>query len=244
MNKEQQAEALRLAQQVESGELTKALAARRLSEIFGVSLGSAAIVIGIFLDIFDGRVFKRTLSAEDLDYAMGAIASQEDAAGLEKALSALRMHIEYRESDGINPVKSRAILAKYASLLKHVTAESSVVPVYLPDIELMFQDEVGNARMSSQQERRMRLARANKLPLKIPRLVYIYERNPDVVVEVLFRAGGFCEGCKVLAPFLRKANGTPYLEVHHVVPLAEGGEETVENAIALCPNCHRKSHYG
>jgi len=28
------------------------------------------------------------------------------------------------------------------------------------------------------------------------------------------------------------------------VPLSEGGEDTLENAIALCPNCHRKMHYG
>ncbi len=25
--------------------------------------------------------------------------------------------------------------------------------------------------------------------------------------------------------------------------LANNGDDTVENAIALCPNCHRKAHY-
>jgi 5-methylcytosine-specific restriction protein A len=34
------------------------------------------------------------------------------------------------------------------------------------------------------------------------------------------------------------------LEVHHKKQLSEGGEDTVENAIALCPNCHREAHYG
>lgn len=33
-------------------------------------------------------------------------------------------------------------------------------------------------------------------------------------------------------------------EVHHKVPLSAGGDDTVENAIALCPNCHRKAHFG
>jgi 5-methylcytosine-specific restriction protein A len=28
------------------------------------------------------------------------------------------------------------------------------------------------------------------------------------------------------------------------VMLAEGGEDTVENALALCPNCHRRLHFG
>ncbi|MEY0334745.1 HNH endonuclease [Providencia rettgeri] len=32
--------------------------------------------------------------------------------------------------------------------------------------------------------------------------------------------------------------------MHHVEWLANGGEDSVENAIALCPNCHREAHYG
>ncbi|OOL15317.1 hypothetical protein BXQ27_32765, partial [Klebsiella aerogenes] len=26
--------------------------------------------------------------------------------------------------------------------------------------------------------------------------------------------------------------------------LSNGGEDSVENAIALCPNCHRQAHFG
>ncbi|MBB3048959.1 5-methylcytosine-specific restriction protein A [Litorivivens lipolytica] len=69
-------------------------------------------------------------------------------------------------------------------------------------------------------------------------------RNPDVVAEVLERAAGTCERCQKPAPFLRASDGTPYLEVHHKDMLANGGEDTVENAEALCPNCHRERHYG
>jgi 5-methylcytosine-specific restriction enzyme A len=45
------------------------------------------------------------------------------------------------------------------------------------------------------------------------------------------------------APF-EMAEGIPYLEVHHVKPLAIGGSDTIMNAVALCPNCHRRAHYG
>jgi hypothetical protein len=48
-------------------------------------------------------------------------------------------------------------------------------------------------------------------------------------------------GLKNRSPF-NLANGQPYLEVHHVKPLAEGGPDLVENAVALCPNCHRRCH--
>jgi len=69
-------------------------------------------------------------------------------------------------------------------------------------------------------------------------------RNPDVIVEVLLRADGNCEQCGKPSPFLRDVNGTPYLEVHHTIPLAENGDDTVSNALALCPNCHRHAHHG
>jgi len=36
----------------------------------------------------------------------------------------------------------------------------------------------------------------------------------------------------------------PYLEVHHVVPLAKDGSDTPENTVAICPACHRELHFG
>jgi 5-methylcytosine-specific restriction protein A len=71
-----------------------------------------------------------------------------------------------------------------------------------------------------------------------------FKRNPDVVVETLSRANGVCEKCNKNAPFLRKKDKTPYLEVHHKTMLSNGGEDTLENTIAVCPNCHRELHYG
>ena len=92
--------------------------------------------------------------------------------------------------------------------------------------------------------RKRRLDKANKIPTQREVKVLIFNRNPDVVVEVLLRAKGKCEVCEKKAPFIRLKDKTPYLEVHHKIRLADGGEDTVENAIAICPNCHRKEHYG
>ncbi|MDP3370839.1 MAG: HNH endonuclease signature motif containing protein [Brevundimonas sp.] len=69
-----------------------------------------------------------------------------------------------------------------------------------------------------------------------------YVRDPNVIVWVLEAANGRCEVCEQPAPFARE-DGSPYLEVHHVRPLAEGGPDTVDNAVAACPNCHRALHY-
>jgi 5-methylcytosine-specific restriction endonuclease McrA len=92
--------------------------------------------------------------------------------------------------------------------------------------------------------RRARLALAPKRPSLRKSTQTAYRRNPDVVAEVLYRAGGRCEVCGAPAPFLRLSDGNPYLEVHHWIRLADGGEDTVENAVAACPNCHRKQHFG
>ncbi|WKA61043.1 HNH endonuclease [Pectobacterium aroidearum] len=67
-------------------------------------------------------------------------------------------------------------------------------------------------------------------------------RDPEVKAYVLQEAKGVCECCRNEAPF-KQADGLPFLEVHHLKYLANGGSDTVENAAALCPNCHRAMHY-
>lgn len=106
-----------------------------------------------------------------------------------------------------------------------------------------FDKLVAESRKLSGEERRRRLNTATKVPKRRRTTVWEFLRNPDVVAEALARANGNCEGCKVVAPFLRASDQSPYLEVHHKERLADGGFDVIENAIALCPNCHRRSHY-
>lgn len=92
--------------------------------------------------------------------------------------------------------------------------------------------------------RKKRLVDSNRKPEITFTYQASYKRNPDVVAEVLERAAGVCECCNKLAPFKKSKDKSPYLEVHHIIFLAKGGDDTVENAEALCPNCHRRKHYG
>lgn len=68
-------------------------------------------------------------------------------------------------------------------------------------------------------------------------------RDPSVKAWVLRQAGGVCECCGKNAPF-NGIDNEPFLEVHHLRQLADGGSDTVDNAVALCPNCHRELHFG
>lgn len=67
------------------------------------------------------------------------------------------------------------------------------------------------------------------------------DRNPWVTEYVKRRAKGICELCRNPAPF-DTTDGLPYLECHHVNWLANGGEDSIRNTVALCPNCHRRMH--
>jgi len=66
-------------------------------------------------------------------------------------------------------------------------------------------------------------------------------RNPYVREYALKRANGFCQLCENQAPF-KNSDGSPFLEVHHIHYLRDGGNDSIENVAALCPNCHRKMH--
>jgi predicted HNH restriction endonuclease len=119
---------------------------------------------------------------------------------------------------------------------------------YLIQAEDGFQKKVSQSLKDSTKERRDRLAKrivaGQTKPRQYTSSVTVFNRDEDVVAEVLLRADGRCEMCKTLAPFRRSATREPYLEVHHLVWLAREGDDTVKNAIALCPNCHREAHYG
>lgn len=70
-----------------------------------------------------------------------------------------------------------------------------------------------------------------------------YQRDAAVKAWVLKEAKGKCECCSRQAPF-HGSDGEPFLEVHHLRRLAEGGSDRVFNAVAICPNCHRNLHHG
>lgn len=107
-----------------------------------------------------------------------------------------------------------------------------------------FDHAVGQSQKITKEARMNRLLSADRNPVQIRVVQTIFKRNADVVTTVLERAAGICEACENPAPFRRRGDNSPYLEVHHIKSLSDGGEDTLENTIAVCPNCHRRYHYG
>lgn len=107
-----------------------------------------------------------------------------------------------------------------------------------------FNKQIERSKKDKRENRLERLKKADTIPDKVYSRTTYFKRNPDVVVEVLLRANGICERCNKPAPFLRISDNTPYLKVHHLKSLSAEGKDIIENAIALCPNCHRELHFG
>ena len=82
----------------------------------------------------------------------------------------------------------------------------------------------------------------NLTPQSHERTSRVFQRDWKVRQQVLERAKGRCEYCHTDG-FLM-SNGQNYLEAHHIIALADDGEDTLRNVIALCPTHHREAHYG
>jgi hypothetical protein len=82
------------------------------------------------------------------------------------------------------------------------------------------------------------------IPTKTLASTNAYARNPLVVTIAKRRAACACEmpGCNV--PTFVSWDDESFCEVHHIHPLAEGGEDVIENVICLCPLHHREAHHG
>lgn len=231
---------IRMAEQTASAvydkQMTASEAARLLDEEHGFNRNSAKDFIANYRCMLQGRAFQRSLSAPTVQHYLNSIAIKRGAEALAFAISSVDLHIAYYESAvGTNMRALRSVVDEM---------RKTAPPLPLAAHSRTFDEAVRESLELSSTTRQARLAKAPKKPVKVAVASYVYTRNPDVVAEVLLRAAGVCECCGKPAPFMRKKDGTPYLEVHHKQQLAEDGDDTVENAIAVCPNCHRQKHYG
>lgn len=110
--------------------------------------------------------------------------------------------------------------------------------------KLTIEDMVAHAASLSLDELRAEAENRAKYLLTLSenqRVKQGYGRDPYIRQFAKKWANGVCQLCDNPAPFV-KPSGEPYLESHHIKPLSEGGSDSIENVIALCPNCHRKMH--
>ncbi len=189
-----------------------------------------------------------TRMAESHSIHNGDLLDVVDQTAFDSIAAQLKALTEFRELNERGKSMYSAALNNYAKYLQQLDDSVEPLPEIMAsefsDYQSQVQQNIERSRATDPAKRRKRLSEAARKPKQMSVQTTVYSRNADVIQEVLERAEGVCEGCHTSAPFIRASNGTPYLEVHHKVQLSKGGDDTVENAIALCPNCHRKMHYG
>lgn len=110
--------------------------------------------------------------------------------------------------------------------------------LYTDPESIFFREEVDRWKQTLKEP-----PKGNIEPQRLFKSVEQFERDTKVVAFAEKRANGICELCRQPAPFVT-FTGRPFLEIHHIVPLGDGGKDVVENVAALCPNCHRMCHFG
>ncbi|MCF8226477.1 MAG: HNH endonuclease [Bacteroidales bacterium] len=69
----------------------------------------------------------------------------------------------------------------------------------------------------------------------------IYKRYNYLMVQIKKYRDYKCQFCPTR---IKKANGNYYIEACHIKAKSEGGQDSLDNILILCPNCHKLFDYG
>lgn len=122
-----------------------------------------------------------------------------------------------------------------------IPAESNALGVIPKSEETELSPVISN--LSLEELREKALQNSSRASSSKERKKLYRQRAEYVRLYALKVAKGICGGCGNEAPFKTKT-GEPYLEVHHLQRLSDGGADHPDWVIALCPTCHRRIHHG
>ena len=83
---------------------------------------------------------------------------------------------------------------------------------------------------------------SKSVPEKREYLIEIFARNRGWVEEAKRAFGSYCMLKNCNNTFI-KEDGSPYIEVHHIIPLHRGGEDGIWNLAVLCAHHHKMAHF-
>ena len=115
------------------------------------------------------------------------------------------------------------------------------------DILKLGDDLDDESYQSSVQEGKEIVLPIGKIPVKKDNNTTTWVRDKDVAYTAIARTNFRCENNPSHETFVSAASGNPYMESHHLVPIAKQDDFDVnidvpENIICLCPVCHRAFH--
>lgn len=186
---------------------------------------------------------------QSLDFMQNKTLAQSNSNGVNVFLFEVFKNAEYTFIGRVNLSSApyQEIQADNKGLSRHVW----IFPIKLANeffaidekvISKSYQSKELKAKRLSDEELEKRAKLNSSRPTSIRNVeVQQYERSVFICELAKRKAKGICQLCKQPAPF-NNSKGEPYLETHHIEWFSKGGKDSIENTVALCPNCHRKMH--
>ncbi|MFM2476383.1 HNH endonuclease [Celerinatantimonas sp. MCCC 1A17872] len=208
----------------------------------------------IYDDRWDGNTLHYTgmgtTGAQSLNFAQNKTLAQSETNGISIYLFEVFKDKEYT-------YQGEVLLVDPPYTESQPGHDGSSRPVYIFPLQLKSTQRVASAtdRQHVREVKQRKAARlsmaelsiraeqshSKRIPNTSKTTATVYERDEWVSEYAKRLADGHCQLCGNPAPFTNK-KGLPYLETHHIEWLSNGGSDTPENTVALCPNCHRKMH--
>ncbi|WP_421919547.1 HNH endonuclease [Marinifilum sp.] len=211
---------------------------------------------------YRGHIKKKRIDSDNIDNVPDCLAKTKNSIGCLLPTKGIENYINYFRTSNVDFIKEAIktsqmpqmknahsngaveyLVVNYSEQMNNLNYKLTELPT-LNDLMAYEKEEIQKAIKLSKSKRLEKLKKSDPKPKRTLVSQSVFIRNPYVVAEVLERANGICEKCGKHAPFNKDLDNSPFLEVHHVIPLSENGDDTVKNSIGLCPNCHRHAHYG
>lgn len=83
---------------------------------------------------------------------------------------------------------------------------------------------------------------SKEVPEKREYLIETFARNRGWVKEAKEKFGKYCLYPRCFNTF-NKPDNKPYIEVHHIISLCDGGEDAIWNLSVVCAHHHKMAHF-
>ena len=128
--------------------------------------------------------------------------------------------------------------------IEFLPENNAEIEVFDGEVEKLLKRDIDELMAAYEKQQNIDKTRVGGRPNARAGWSIVFQRNPLIVAIAKIRAATHCEtpGC-IYEPF-EDEKGDRYCEVHHIHPLSQGGSDTLNNVVCLCPTHHREAHLG
>ncbi len=219
------------------GKITKKDGILQLTQQTDLSESYSKIILGsIYPKMFEGKTIKRTTSNEIFKNFLDFIKRDYGNENLLKALDAIKKHMDYiKVANNDSKVTLRKIYAEYLEIYnkglsefeKNETEQNEIVEYLKGKTRSEIKTELEN------------LPHFETVEVIINQKIYKRDNKAIALIKILRN-----NECQICGKYIRKKDGSKYIEACHIKAKREKGKENLENIILLCPNHHKEFDLG